>query len=1222
MTLRTGSRLNRTISFVYETHGDPTRGEPFSVVPRTIEHSETETPAGAAAVAIRHIQTAFGYDDFDNETSSERKALLAGSTRTVTTTYDNLTGPWLIGLPRSRIEIDSVVGGDTTTRSAAISTDPGTGLLVGFTLEPGGAAGLSKKTTIVRNRDGLSVATIDTDLTTGISRENDISWDPVEGMFPRTISNSLGQVEVIEYLPALGVVARLRRTDGFTTRWTYDRFGREIAMLPDDGASVFTGYTLSSFGGLEVSVHAKAGNTITTAHDGLARERTRTSRNFDGTKLIREDTAYDVFFLESVALHTKPYEMGASPIFQRFQYDEAGRLARKAIDGGPATLVTYSGLRTTTIDPVGDIRYLEKDELDRPVLSAGALVDDESGGSHEIVTRYGYGPFDLLETTTDALGNVIRATYDRRGRRHSLEDRDFGVIRFNYDALGQLTEQVDGRPSTTRYGYDSLGRLIGARTSDGTSCYYHDGTPQGTGKPHRSVSPDHVERLFEYDDKGRVTNQRWRVARNTLDVGFGYDSSTGQLNEVRYPAVGATAGPVVRYMYSSTGALANIVDPATPSPPYWSLRGRDASNRLVEETFANGLSTFRHYNDTLGVLDHLTTGSGSTKVIDFGYEHFADGTLKTQTNLLALSSSPHGNTESFEYDSLKRLNAWFNPGRWNVTYQYSDIGNIVRRAATTSADVTMYSYGASAGPHAVTAATTAGVVANYRYDGVGNQIVAPSRRVDFTAFNLPRTISSPDGDTSFAYDADGIRVERTVSRGRGTTVYAGGFYELRTTAGRREHVFYVMGPDRPIAQLVWREVGGVVVHRSVDYLHDDRLGSVAAVTDGTWSTSRHPLERQRFDPFGRPISPDDPMVSTTPVGTRVTLGYTGHESDSAAGLVNMWGRIYDPTLGRFVSPDPIVPKPLWGQSLNRYSYVENDPINHRDPSGLAGDDIDIHGGGPDFLSGQGGFNGNSWPAVPNGGVFVGKQLIDCISAPECGRRLTKYLGGFGVPLAGIRRTTTDDSGARADTPSPPPWGFPTCGALCSRIVGEAFVTGWKESGVDQIIAFGVKANMMTLALAVPYLRVAVAGGMVLSISNETELVDAIPAIAMMPGLPKGIPAFRSAAAEATGGGRKLLTPGLQISEKQFGKKIGKHAVDFGLNPGSAADRSLIRSRIEEIAGGYSELRQGVWRGGSADYLFYREGADVVVTTPAGEFVTVLAGGAGNGYFKGASRIYP
>ena len=51
------------------------------------------------------------------------------------------------------------------------------------------------------------------------------------------------------------------------------------------------------------------------------------------------------------------------------------------------------------------------------------------------------------------------------------------------------------------------------------------------------------------------------------------------------------------------------------------------------------------------------------------------------------------------------------------------------------------------------------------------------------------------------------------------------------------------------------------------------------------------------------------------------------------GLINMNGRLYDPYLQRFLSPDPYVQSPGNAQSYNRYSYCMNNPLMYFDPSG-------------------------------------------------------------------------------------------------------------------------------------------------------------------------------------------------------------------------------------------------------------------------------------------------
>src|SRR5690606_18207840 len=62
-------------------------------------------------------------------------------------------------------------------------------------------------------------------------------------------------------------------------------------------------------------------------------------------------------------------------------------------------------------------------------------------------------------------------------------------------------------------------------------------------------------------------------------------------------------------------------------------------------------------------------------------------------------------------------------------------------------------------------------------------------------------------------------------------------------------------------------------------------------------------------------------------------GYTGHEHLDGAHIINMNGRMYDPIIGRMLSPDPVLQNPYSTQNYNRYSYVVNNPLKYTDPTG-------------------------------------------------------------------------------------------------------------------------------------------------------------------------------------------------------------------------------------------------------------------------------------------------
>lgn len=81
----------------------------------------------------------------------------------------------------------------------------------------------------------------------------------------------------------------------------------------------------------------------------------------------------------------------------------------------------------------------------------------------------------------------------------------------------------------------------------------------------------------------------------------------------------------------------------------------------------------------------------------------------------------------------------------------------------------------------------------------------------------------------------------------------------------------------------------------------------------------------------------NPVLKTSytnaPAFVTFSRGYTGHEHIDNFGLINMNGRMYDPSLGRFLSADPIMQNPTSLQGHNRYSYVLNNPLKYTDPSG-------------------------------------------------------------------------------------------------------------------------------------------------------------------------------------------------------------------------------------------------------------------------------------------------
>jgi RHS repeat-associated protein len=155
------------------------------------------------------------------------------------------------------------------------------------------------------------------------------------------------------------------------------------------------------------------------------------------------------------------------------------------------------------------------------------------------------------------------------------------------------------------------------------------------------------------------------------------------------------------------------------------------------------------------------------------------------------------------------------------------------------------------------------------------------------------------GNVAFVYDGVGTRLKKT--SGGQTTRYLGGDYEI--------------APDGTVTKYL---VGGKQVGTSFFAHHRDHLQSIQEVTNSAGTEVR----RQEHKPFG-----DQHYVSGSHLESKGWIG----EREEETQLNYLNARYYDPEIGRFLSPDPMVRA---GQKLNRFSYASNNPVNVSDPTGL------------------------------------------------------------------------------------------------------------------------------------------------------------------------------------------------------------------------------------------------------------------------------------------------
>ena len=107
----------------------------------------------------------------------------------------------------------------------------------------------------------------------------------------------------------------------------------------------------------------------------------------------------------------------------------------------------------------------------------------------------------------------------------------------------------------------------------------------------------------------------------------------------------------------------------------------------------------------------------------------------------------------------------------------------------------------------------------------------------------------------------------------------------------------------------------------VYYLHGDHLGSTSLTTDNAGVV----VSEVRYHPYG--------LERWTAGESPTDFGFTSQRNEKSFGLLDYKARYYSPVLGRFVSPDTIVPEPTSSGGFNRYRYVRNNPLKYTDPSG-------------------------------------------------------------------------------------------------------------------------------------------------------------------------------------------------------------------------------------------------------------------------------------------------
>jgi RHS repeat-associated protein len=682
--------------------------------------------------------------------------------------------------------------------------------------------------------------------------------------------------------------------------------------------------------------------------------------------------------------------------FVNTSYDISGRVQNTSHPYRSTSDSTY-GLETPTYDALGRvIKMTHQDGTYSQTFYGAAVAGSGLGGiTSQLCSSATYGiGYPLLvideagkkrESWTDGFGNLIEVDepdssgnltsptcykYDLLGNLlqtiHGSQTRSYtydtlsrvtsatvpeqavatsGTTNVYYTTSGgafcsgnpkEVCQRIDPRGITTTYTYDSLYRLTGKSYSDTTPAVTYSteqtncgtaGLSNGLGRvTGMFVADGSSSALWCYDAVGHLITDKKTIAGVTKTISYTFNSD-GSLASIAYPS-----GRTLNYNVGNAGRPLSAIDsngvqyvlaPSLAGQSGWTYAPTGAVSSLVYGKVVSGfggITENRTYNNRLELTGiQATSTNGNALNVAPCNTPFSFGTgcsnspTNNDANLTGITNNiVPGRSLTFinpdnttYYDPLIRIlsaktQATSGPDCWGQTFTDDAYGNLLS-VTTSQCSGFQLSVGVDANNHIITG--------GYGYDGAGNMTQDGS---GFSyAYDAENRITSAAG-VNYTYDGSGLRVKKS----NGTLYWRGlsGNVLAETDLNGNITSEYVFFARRRVAR---RNGSGNTFFYNVD-----SLGTTRTITDANGNVCYD----AEFTPYGTELI----HTNTCPQDYK----FTGYERDTETGLDYSLARYYNSRTGRFMSVDPMAGSILDPQSLNRYAYVRNNPINLTDPIGL------------------------------------------------------------------------------------------------------------------------------------------------------------------------------------------------------------------------------------------------------------------------------------------------
>lgn len=612
---------------------------------------------------------------------------------------------------------------------------------------------------------------------------------------------------------------------------------------------------------------------------------------------------------------------------------------------------TYDGSsRTITFTtPVGRLATQEIDIQGRPKTFAEAGISplqvayDNRGRLSSVAQSDGvetrtlilsYNQQGFLASITDPLGRVLSYAYDGAGRLTHKTLPDNRVIQYGYDSNGNTTSITPAGKPPHQFSYSQVDQTaeytppnVGAGTNSTTYSYDLDKALTASGRP------DGQQLQYSYDSAGKISSIVLQPTNVTL-ASYTYNASTGKLS-----GIASNDGVQLAYEYDSalqtaanwTGPIAGAV--AMTYDPDFRL-----SSITVNGANPIGLS----YDG-----DNFLVQTGALVLNRDGQNGLLTGT--TLGNV----------ADTYTYNGFGELTnyvaAFSGTPVFSQQFSRDQIGRTTTKTETVNGITTAYNYGYDLAGRLIEVKTNNVVTSTYTYDSNDNRLTGPGLSTSPTYDDQDRLLTY--GANSYGYTVNGELATKTVGSAATTYTYdvlgnlksvglSGGAVIDYIVDGQNRRVgkklngtlvqgFLYQDQLKPIAELdgsnnvIARFVYGMrvnvpdyIVKSGATYrIIADQVGSVRLVVN---TTTGNIVQRLDYDEFGNVLIDTNPGFQP--------FGFAGGLYDFQTRLTRFGSRDYDAQIGRWTAKDPI----RLDGGLNLYAYVENDPINLRDPAGTNG----------------------------------------------------------------------------------------------------------------------------------------------------------------------------------------------------------------------------------------------------------------------------------------------